>query len=186
MKYWLFALVGLMTLASPAVAQTSVRYTLTGTNNGTAFSLSGLRGATATAGVSVFVNPIDVTFGAQSGTITNSGRFFVNGDIAGFSYSGGNDFLDFRSPSFNTYSVNSNNSLGPINPNLLFGVNNVATSFGTASFGNATNLVFSAVASAPAVPEPATWGLMISGFGAVGGALRRRRRLGVTGSLAVG
>ncbi len=27
-----------------------------------------------------------------------------------------------------------------------------------------------------AVPEPGTWGLMILGFGAVGGALRRRRR----------
>ncbi|MCS6986475.1 MAG: PEPxxWA-CTERM sorting domain-containing protein [Sphingomonadaceae bacterium] len=26
-----------------------------------------------------------------------------------------------------------------------------------------------------AVPEPATWGLMIAGFGLVGAALRRRR-----------
>jgi hypothetical protein len=29
---------------------------------------------------------------------------------------------------------------------------------------------------APAAPEPATWGLMIVGFGAVGGVLRRPRR----------
>jgi hypothetical protein len=29
----------------------------------------------------------------------------------------------------------------------------------------------------PAVPEPATWGLMILGFGLSGGALRSRRRL---------
>jgi hypothetical protein len=29
------------------------------------------------------------------------------------------------------------------------------------------------------VPEPATWGMVILGFGAVGGALRRRRSAGV-------
>ncbi|MES2755206.1 MAG: PEPxxWA-CTERM sorting domain-containing protein [Pseudomonadota bacterium] len=31
----------------------------------------------------------------------------------------------------------------------------------------------------PAVPEPATWGLMILGFGAVGGVLRRKRETSV-------
>jgi hypothetical protein len=29
----------------------------------------------------------------------------------------------------------------------------------------------------PAIPEPATWAMMIGGFGLVGGALRRRRAL---------
>lgn len=33
------------------------------------------------------------------------------------------------------------------------------------------------LAQAPGVPEPATWGLMILGFGVVGGALRRRTKL---------
>ena len=36
------------------------------------------------------------------------------------------------------------------------------------------NLV-NGVIDAPAVPEPATWALLIAGFGAVGGAMRRRR-----------
>ncbi|GAA0487371.1 hypothetical protein GCM10009096_32810 [Parasphingorhabdus litoris] len=31
--------------------------------------------------------------------------------------------------------------------------------------------------AAPAVPEPATWAMMIGGFGLVGGALRRRRKM---------
>lgn len=31
-----------------------------------------------------------------------------------------------------------------------------------------------------AVPEPATWAMMIGGFGLIGGALRRRRNLGTT------
>jgi hypothetical protein len=30
------------------------------------------------------------------------------------------------------------------------------------------------------VPEPATWGLMIAGFGGMGAVLRRRRALGLT------
>jgi hypothetical protein len=32
----------------------------------------------------------------------------------------------------------------------------------------------------PAVPEPATWGLMLAGFGIVGGAMRRRHRTSVS------
>lgn len=38
-----------------------------------------------------------------------------------------------------------------------------------------TGLPVAAMPPASAVPEPAAWGLMILGFGAVGGALRRRR-----------
>jgi hypothetical protein len=36
------------------------------------------------------------------------------------------------------------------------------------------DLAFSMVGVAAAVPEPATWGMMITGFGALGGVLRRR------------
>ena len=32
----------------------------------------------------------------------------------------------------------------------------------------------------PGVPEPATWGMMVAGFGLLGGALRRRRGVAVT------
>ena len=35
------------------------------------------------------------------------------------------------------------------------------------------------LAPPPAVPEPATWGMMIAGFGLVGGALRRRPKVAV-------
>ena len=37
----------------------------------------------------------------------------------------------------------------------------------------------SQVFATPAVPEPATWGMLVIGFGLVGGALRTRRRSGV-------
>nr|WP_084192404.1 PEPxxWA-CTERM sorting domain-containing protein [Parasphingorhabdus marina] len=36
----------------------------------------------------------------------------------------------------------------------------------------------------PAVPEPATWAMMIGGFGLVGGAMRRRKKLTAQPALA--
>jgi hypothetical protein len=39
------------------------------------------------------------------------------------------------------------------------------------------NIVYS-VTTGPGVPEPATWAMMITGFGLTGAALRRRRRAG--------
>lgn len=52
--------------------------------------------------------------------------------------------------------------------------------------GNRLNIDFRAsdpgdyvrvLTAAPAVPEPATWAMMIGGFGLVGGAMRRRRNM---------
>ena len=45
------------------------------------------------------------------------------------------------------------------------------------------SLIVSDASVVVAAPEPATWGLMIGGFGVVGGTLRRRRRL-TSGHLA--
>lgn len=54
--------------------------------------------------------------------------------------------------------------------------------FATNLFGNAgrTNAVgsFTFSAAVSAVPEPATWGMMILGFGAIGFAMRRRAKIG--------
>jgi hypothetical protein len=56
--------------------------------------------------------------------------------------------------------------------------------FGTSNFGDTaydTGLAFSGiqidgtVVDPPVVPEPATWAMMIAGFGLVGVAVRRRR-----------
>ena len=52
-----------------------------------------------------------------------------------------------------------------------------ATAFTRGTFGVIDGSTFSGLAFAPtsAVPEPATWGLMLVGFGIVGSTLRRRR-----------
>lgn len=45
------------------------------------------------------------------------------------------------------------------------------------------NIGFTAVVSeppTPAIPEPATWAMLITGFGLVGGAMRRRRAVEIT------
>ena len=40
------------------------------------------------------------------------------------------------------------------------------------------NLAISRIAADGGVPEPATWAMMISGFGVVGALMRRRRSVG--------
>jgi hypothetical protein len=49
----------------------------------------------------------------------------------------------------------------------------VGHSYGDAQYGGNTTI------QAAAVPEPASWAMMIVGFGAVGGAMRRRNRTSV-------
>lgn len=47
-----------------------------------------------------------------------------------------------------------------------------------------SHLVFFGSAQLPAVPEPATWAFMIFGFGAIGGAIRRQRKVNTNISFA--
>lgn len=54
---------------------------------------------------------------------------------------------------------------------------------GTGWFDNIRQMSFDPAFQA-AVPEPQTWAMMILGFGAIGGAMRRRRAVGHTPALA--
>lgn len=58
--------------------------------------------------------------------------------------------------------------------NYVYSSNTVAISDGRSLI--ACNGCVSLVAAQAAVPEPATWAMMLFGFGAIGGFLRRRRR----------
>ncbi|MFM9977947.1 MAG: DUF4394 domain-containing protein, partial [Sphingomonadaceae bacterium] len=57
--------------------------------------------------------------------------------------------------------------------NLMPGTNNAANFIGTIGVGPLIGLT----ATTGAVPEPATWAMMITGFGIVGATARRRRRV---------
>lgn len=76
-------------------------------------------------------------------------------------------FAQFSSPTLFTGS--------PGNPTFLTDSFAVINPF----FGNG-NLTNSPVAVAGAVPEPATWAMMLMGFGGIGFALRRRSTVRTT------
>jgi hypothetical protein len=86
-------------------------------------------------------------------------------------------------PVFLTWDGASN--LGPVNTNGFFNrffAPFVATSGGNLVFSPAPqdqNVVFSAVVQQGAVPEPATWAMLIAGFGLTGAAMRRTRSVRV-------
>jgi hypothetical protein len=75
--------------------------------------------------------------------------------------------------SFATLSTGTQEFRNLLNQTLVTGATNTLLVSGTTG-GNAAfsgNLSFAAVS---AVPEPATWGMMLIGFGAVGYSMRRR------------
>lgn len=69
-----------------------------------------------------------------------------------------------------------------VGPNLSDGFENDATGFGGRTPDFAFDVIGVDLATGPggAVPEPASWAMMIGGFGLAGGALRRRREVRVT------
>jgi hypothetical protein len=68
-----------------------------------------------------------------------------------------------------SFDIANNGSIFALNGNTLYSVNLATGAF--TSLGNTDRTLFALTA---AVPEPATWGLMILGFGIVGSALRSR------------
>ncbi len=61
---------------------------------------------------------------------------------------------------------------------IYIGFNNFAAGTGLVN-GSVTlghSEAFASAAVAPAVPEPATWAMMLIGFGAIGVAMRRSRK----------
>lgn len=100
---------------------------------------------------------------ANAGTYVNTN---VNGDTFGafgFNLGVSNNFGFDISGATGTAFVSENNQFGTVN--LLTGQ---ATLLGTIGAGNLVDI------TAGAVPEPASWALMIGGFGLVGSAMRRR------------
>lgn len=122
---------------------------------------------------------------------TDLGGFYTVDDVTGTRNSTpitAYDFFDPTPQSFNFSNGKASNVdfsyyVGADNFEIRFpgGNNNFGTEFRTDAAGDVTSLLvtqFSLTPQAAAVPEPASWGLMLVGFGAVGAALRSRRRTG--------
>ncbi|MDB5584380.1 MAG: hypothetical protein JWR80_9556 [Bradyrhizobium sp.] len=118
-------------------------------------------------------NLLTVTFtnAALSGLVGSSNPAFGGGTLSGGSVAYSSDFLDFSNVSTSSFSY----TLGSVTPGIAAAT---GANKSLKSFSGASSALFS---SDPvpqvngAVPEPATWMMMIFGFLAVGVGLRVRR-----------
>ncbi len=188
-KSLLAAGVAALSLGSAANAATityTFNGTFTGTLNGQAFSTGatftgiGDTDTLYTQGLTRYVN-LDTVFAVAGGTTYNlqtTTQFYLNGgNYAGLFFgccgNGGGGFSG-TGPGLVGYDAVSslaNTPLtltfaGPVTFNTDQGVVQIS-GFENGSFGASV---------AGVVPEPGTWALLILGFGAVGGAMRRRPR----------
>ncbi len=114
----------------------------------------------------IFFDNIRGTFNGVEQTASTISFGF--GSIAAFQFSGTTaGFAQFGGPRVFT---------GPLDAPVF-----TPGTFNFTGFSNGTLNISRAVA---AVPEPATWAFMILGFGAIGFAMRRRRKTNVTVSYA--
>lgn len=100
-------------------------------------------------------------------------EFFVypTASLAGFRPQSGGAALSFGADAFAGYDPGT--PLGPVTPQNGSAIFPLDTDRGALNVGVVVRNAFSATPGA-AVPEPATWGMMIAGFALVGAAMRRR------------
>lgn len=148
---------------------------------------SGIGIAPVTSGNLSFTSASAVSFGGVTGTNFLTAVFSgsaltaqINGTTANYgvafpasSVTFTSDFLDFSDSTERDLAF----AITGINP----AISAANFSGGTGSFAGTITGSFSADtfagAGLPSVPEPATWALMIGGFGMVGTAMRRRKAL---------
>lgn len=134
------------------------------------------------------INPASTTGTSSLGDFTYSTSTCLS---AGGITSAGSFIIDFGEDTFNGSFAGGSTPTGTpgiSNTSWLFtilggtglyeGATGTFTGIGVTDARTPPSLVtidFNGSVSAPAVPEPATWGLMLLGFGGVGFALRRRR-----------
>jgi len=155
---------------------------------------TGTATVTTTAGIPTFTFPI------TGGTINDStGAALINHDGSGILFSAGTSTLQignflidtaaaqvFGSAVINGSTTLTGVPLFTIGTGTSLSLTSQAAGAFTSVFGapdlTGVNVGFARVnAVTAAVPEPATWGLMLLGFGVVGYGLRRRRSAGQLG-----
>jgi hypothetical protein len=168
---------------NPTVALSSPTSTYSAAN-GSTFEISGTGGFSGISGTTGLLNG-SLAFSNTVGDIITQAvpNFFVFNDANGGTYN------------YSVSSVRTNafvNSPGAFSSGTLFTLGNLINtnlsyltptptslsiqfnSTGASAFSSALTLSVPPV-GASAVPEPASWAMMISGFGLIGGAMRRRK-----------
>lgn len=102
----------------------------------------------------------------------NNGQFNGFAYVSAFAFQGGTYQMSIQGGSLAVYELVNGNPTGSSLVNGYINIGNRAVTGQMAYLPKITT---------PAVPEPATWALMIVGIGMVGGAMRfRRRRISLT------
>ena len=177
------ALVGGTTAASAAVvvASGTIPSSLTSLTPPTSFTI----GANLSGGSG--------SFGPTYYTFTTTMASLFNGQISSIEDATGIQNINFMAPTLTAGSSGTGATLATfmetsVDPNpetwAIKPANAVLLAAGTYTIDvsgtlNSSNGAYSGsfnVANAPAVPEPATWAMMLLGFGAVGMVIRRRRK----------
>ncbi len=183
------AAIGASAIFAPApVSAATIVYSFSGNYSGTTSGndFSGSATLTGIGDTSSLFNPdsnvtavtlssLTLTINSMSSIIAGSNVFFVNrsAGTGGFALSSGGSFRTLLlSSSFLNYDGVS--SIASVSGDAVALPYSFVSDGGQVTLATASNVKFSAVASA--VPEPATWAMMILGFSAVGYALRRRNK----------
>lgn len=185
----LLASAGILSVSAGTASAAIVTYTIAGTGTGTlagtaftnaafTFTLTGDTALLASNIIDPLASATVTIAGRGTSTFLLATRLGSSGTVTFFSRSssiGGSDLFDFNT----TAPVNLGASFGPVTGTGIFALEqfvNVATSGGLLTFTQSSSVQFAGgPAVTPAVPEPASWALMIGGFGMVGGSLRRSR-----------
>ena len=167
------ALLVSVAVCAPALAVTyqtdTTTFTGLGAQYGSQYDILTFNAVTGNIGGSgtYLINTLDFTAGSNSyfthvdsGTLTNTGTF------------GGTPF-SFSLP----YTI----SIGSVTDSITLGGNTVKLNgalyhFNTVTLSSDGPTSSGDLTATVAVPEPATWGMMLVGFGAMGAAMRSRRR----------
>lgn len=111
--------------------------------------------------------------GGQNFTVFDPSVFAILPSVGAFGFGG------VEAPYF-LFALPNDNPFGASIPvSYLGGGAAFETSAGTVTITDVTDATFS-IALTGAVPEPATWGMLVLGFGLVGAGLRNRRTARVT------
>jgi hypothetical protein len=189
--------------AAPAMAAVfaySISGNGTGSLNGIGYSgpftITGVGDNSIDLNPSPFVNAygvnLTVTFGAETLTALYPIAFFTvpTSNVAGFVQVVPpftptliiQDVFDVTSPVFATYDPTT--PIGPVNVDFLGAPFSLLTNAGMLTLiGRPSDLTFEAYSIGSiggGVPEPASWALMIAGFGVVGATMRRRPKVSVS------
>lgn len=204
LKSWLFAATALLTASTAQAAVVQLTFEGIGNLNPVANFYAGLGVNFSPATLAVVDSDAGGTGNFANEPSPSTVMFFLDSNDAILNYAAGftTGFSFFYSSSTATMvtvydDVNgTGNILGNLNLTAQFSDNCVGdpnggfcnwTAVGVAFGGLAKSINFGGTANqtafdnitfgsdSPVVPEPATWALMITGFGLVGSALRRRR-----------